>query len=159
MAFHVFNYPIPAPDPLEELNAFLQAHRVASVQHHIVTTPNGSWVVFVVETLEPTARGRGRRERSPASESVDYRKELDPDAFALFTELRATRKRLAQNQEIPVYAVFSNADLAAIARTAPRTVEELAKIEGIAARRIEKYGAQIIAVVEGTNPASSESDS
>jgi len=36
MHFRVFQYPIPAPTELSELNAWLSHHRIVQVTHHII---------------------------------------------------------------------------------------------------------------------------
>lgn len=35
MVFRVFQYPLPAPPELEDLNAWLSTHRVVVVTHHV----------------------------------------------------------------------------------------------------------------------------
>ena len=42
MPFQLFQYPIPAPTSLDDLNAFLSSHRVARVTQHLVTGSDGA---------------------------------------------------------------------------------------------------------------------
>ena len=46
---------------------------------------------------------------------VDYKEVLSPADFALFAKLRDWRKATAEQEGIPVYAVLTNEQLAAIA--------------------------------------------
>ncbi|MFT4267201.1 MAG: HRDC domain-containing protein, partial [Xenophilus sp.] len=47
---------------------------------------------------------------------------------------------------LPAYVIFHDATLAAIAQRAPASLEELQGISGIGASKLEKYGAQVLAV-------------
>ena len=46
MPFRLFQYTLPAVPDLTDLNTFLLAHRVATVQREIVTTPAGPLLLF-----------------------------------------------------------------------------------------------------------------
>jgi len=145
MRFRLFQYPLPADGELPELNVFLAAHRVATVQHHIVTTAGGPMLVFVVEaaTGAAPATGGGR---------IDYREVLSPEDFEVFRQLREARKRAAEAQGVPVYAVFSNAQLAAMAERRCATAAELAGIEGVGEGRVERFGEAVLAVLRAAVP-------
>ena len=45
---------------------------------------------------------------------IDYRQILSEEDFAVFAKLRDLRKKLAENTGVPVYAVFTNEQLAQI---------------------------------------------
>jgi DNA helicase-2/ATP-dependent DNA helicase PcrA len=84
------------------------------------------------------ARKLGRCEGCPAT--VDA---------ALFDELRAWRLARAQEAAQPAYCVFTDATLTAIAEVRPTSSAELAAIAGIGARKLERYGAEVLALVTG----------
>lgn len=148
MRFRVFQYPLPTSGALVELNSFLGAHRVASVAHHVATTAHGAMLLFVVEVADgPVPRGPG----SPAAK-VDYRETLSPDQFALFTRLRTARKSWADAEGLPVYALFTNAQLAKIAAGSFATAADLARIEGFGPARVEKYAERLLAIVNSLPP-------
>ena len=65
---------------------------------------------------------------------------LDEAAFERFTRLRAIRKQIAQDEAIPAYAVFTDEELAALAKVEELTLKEMKKVKGISARKVEKYG-------------------
>ena len=135
MNYRLFQYALPAPPELEDLNAFLASHRVASVAQEWVQGPAGPMLVFLVQTLD------GPRPATRASESrIDYRAVLDDDQFQLFSRLRDERKKIAHEEGIPVYAVFSNAQLAEIVKSKATTAEELRAIDGLGKARVERYG-------------------
>ena len=141
MPFQLFQYPLPADGTLQDLNRFLAQHRVAMVSHHVVHTPGGAMLVFVVETVGTETASGGKRGR------VDYRDILDPDDFEIFRKLREARKRLAEAEGVPVYAVFSNAQLAEIAQARCSKAADLLAIEGIGQARVDRYGETILATL------------
>lgn len=47
---------------------------------------------------------------------TDYREILSPSEFALFAKLRELRKWLAAQEGVPVYAVLTNEQMAALGR-------------------------------------------
>jgi superfamily II DNA helicase RecQ len=111
MNYRVFQYPLPAPPDLEDLNSYLSRHRVAGVTQYLAGSAGGSMLVFVVETVAPPADGQfGGRAK------IDYRAELSEEEFAVFSRLRAWRKQAADAEAVPVYTLFTNAQLAEMAR-------------------------------------------
>ncbi|MED0800628.1 DNA helicase RecQ [Bacillus safensis] len=59
---------------------------------------------------------------------------------ALFEQLRAVRMKLAREQGVPPFVVFSDQTLKEMSAVQPKTEEELLHIKGIGARKREKYG-------------------
>ena len=59
---------------------------------------------------------------------------------ALFDELRALRKRLADEQNVPAYVVFSDATLAEMAARRPATSAALLEVNGVGQAKLERYG-------------------
>jgi len=80
---------------------------------------------------------------------------LDAGAQALFDELRALRKELADAAGVPAYVVFSDASLRAMAAARPTTEDELLAVSGVGPVKIERYGAIFLAAVRGRAAAAS----
>ena len=59
---------------------------------------------------------------------------------ALFLELKALRRRIADARKMPAYIVFSDASLIAMAERVPKTVAELMAIPGVGPRKLAAYG-------------------
>jgi DNA helicase-2/ATP-dependent DNA helicase PcrA len=74
---------------------------------------------------------------------------LEGEAGELFERLRAWRSRAAQDASVPAYVVFSDATLQAIAESRPASLRELSGLPGIGARKLELYGADVLATVSG----------
>jgi ATP-dependent DNA helicase RecQ len=71
------------------------------------------------------------------------------DEAALFEALRVERTKLAREQNVPAYVIFHDATLVAMATARPRSLEALSEIPGMGRTKIERYGAQVLAVVKG----------
>jgi ATP-dependent DNA helicase RecQ len=68
---------------------------------------------------------------------------------ALFGRLRALRRRLADEQGVPAYVVFSDATLAAMAAVRPQTADELLRVSGVGRVKLARYGAAFLAALTG----------
>ena len=60
---------------------------------------------------------------------------------SLFETLRALRFRLAQEEKVPAYVVFSNAALSDMAARKPDSMEEFLQVSGVGAVKAARYGA------------------
>ncbi|MCL2002570.1 MAG: DNA helicase RecQ [Oscillospiraceae bacterium] len=58
----------------------------------------------------------------------------------LFTALKALRFKLAQEEGVPAYIVFSNANLADMARKEPKTMAEFKTVSGVGEIKAARYG-------------------
>jgi DNA helicase-2/ATP-dependent DNA helicase PcrA len=68
---------------------------------------------------------------------------------ALFDQLREWRKELAAEQSVPAYVIFTDATLTAIAETRPADRAALARISGVGAAKLEKYGEAVLELCGG----------
>jgi ATP-dependent DNA helicase RecQ len=66
---------------------------------------------------------------------------------ALFEELRALRKQMADQAGVPPFVVFSDATLVAMAAARPRDERELRQIGGVGDYKLRTYGAPFLAVI------------
>lgn len=140
MRFEVYQYRLPMEGALDDLNAALASGRVVGVSHHVVSTREGGLLVFVVEKT-------GAVSPSPADRRIDYRERLSPDDFTLYSRLRDLRKQFAERDGLPVFAVFSNSQLAEMAERRVRDESELKRIAGVGAAKVEKYGHDFLAEI------------
>ena len=134
---------VPAADPAnaqDEVNRFLSQHRVLDIKHELVRLDcGGFWSVCVlyndVPAVAKPSKGRGR---------VDYKEKLSKEDFAIYAALRELRKDAAEKQGVPPYAVFNNAQLAAMVEGRVRSVEDLGRIEGVGPSRQATYGTMFV---------------
>ena len=97
---------------------------------------------------DPKPRGRAQRERGAKAGGRAAGKPppvpLDEDATTRFMALKAWRTEVAKAHNVPAYVVFADASLAEMAREHPATLDELAGISGVGAKKLEAYGAEIL---------------
>jgi DNA helicase II / ATP-dependent DNA helicase PcrA len=65
----------------------------------------------------------------------------------LYAALVEWRRKLSKAAATPAYVVFHDATLAAIAATRPRTATELLAVAGVGPVKVERYGADVLALV------------
>ncbi len=66
----------------------------------------------------------------------------------LFAQLRTERQRLAQQEGVPPFVVFSDRTLREMALYFPDTPEEMAGISGVGDAKLEKYGDTFMTIIE-----------
>jgi DNA helicase-2/ATP-dependent DNA helicase PcrA len=69
---------------------------------------------------------------------------------ALLEALRVWRRERAAADEVPAYVVAHDTTLAEIADIRPRTLPALRRVRGMGPAKLERYGPEILAVIEGS---------
>lgn len=87
-----------------------------------------------LELRKRASSGRRQKRRAAAVEA------LAPADQALFEALRALRLRLAREQGVPPYVIFSDATLRAMAEHRPADEAALLEISGVGQQKLERYG-------------------
>jgi ATP-dependent DNA helicase RecQ len=97
---------------------------------------------------EARPRGKPVRERSArGAAGKPPPVPLDDTATARFAALKAWRAEVAREHNLPAYIVFHDATLAEMARECPGSLDTLATIGGVGAKKLEAYGEQILRVL------------
>ena len=86
-------------------------------------------------------RAKGRRK--PRVAAAEEQAGAEP---GLFERLRAWRADTARAHGVPAYVIFHDATLRDIATVRPASLEALRAISGVGARKLEAYGAAILAL-------------
>jgi len=73
----------------------------------------------------------------------------DEDAPLLST-LKAKRRALAEQQKVPAYIVFNDKTLIEMAERRPTTLDEMASIGGVGAKKLESYGQAFLSMITGS---------
>ncbi|WP_285962295.1 DNA helicase RecQ [Pseudomonas tohonis] len=63
--------------------------------------------------------------------------------------LRALRRKLAEEHSVPPYVIFPDATLLEMLRSKPGTLAEMARVSGVGARKLERYGEAFLEVLNG----------
>ncbi|MBA4071995.1 MAG: DNA helicase RecQ [Gemmatimonas sp.] len=82
-----------------------------------------------------------------AKVSSSFVADLPAESLPVFERLRAWRYDTAAEHGVPAYVIFHDATLHEIARLRPATLTELGHISGVGAKKLEAYGAEIVAMV------------
>ena len=120
----------------DELNRFLRGHRIIQTRKELAATGGSSHWAILVEYLDSPEKNTGDQQ---IKGKVDYKEILNAADFALFSKLREARKKLAEENGLPVYAVCTNEQLAEIARRRPKSLAECMQIEGIGQGKADKF--------------------
>jgi superfamily II DNA helicase RecQ len=141
MQFKFFNIPINDLEQSgEELNKFLRSHRVLEVKQKLVKSKNSTSWLFAVKFLDSQLPFSEKTR----TEKVDYREVLDEKTFAIYSRLRDFRKIIADTDGIPIYAVFTNEELANIARLPEISETSIIKVNGIGEKKTERFGKKLV---------------
>ena len=95
----------------QELNGFIASHKVVSIERKLIDQGVNSFWAICVDYLDRTPND-GISRSNVARNRVDYKAILPPEEFAVYSQLREMRKELAQTEAVPVYALFTNEQLA-----------------------------------------------
>jgi ATP-dependent DNA helicase RecQ len=90
-----------------------------------------------VSLVLPPRRERRRRGSAAAN----------PVGDQLFEALRAKRRELAQEAQVPPYVIFHDSVLREMASVRPATLTALSRISGVGARKLEAYGDAFLQVI------------
>ena len=122
----------------------------------LACTSKAAGVLFHDEKVTMPIKVYNKRKKSsansePSGETAKKRPKNQPavdNPEVLYARLRNLRARIARENAVPAYVIFSNATLQAIALAAPDTLDELREISGVGDVKLERYGAQIVSEVQ-----------
>ncbi|MDF7801696.1 DNA helicase RecQ [Pontiellaceae bacterium B1224] len=103
-------------------------------------TPKGKQILFGKKTFEVIRQKAGKRKSADRITS-DYSQKL-------FDQLRAERQRLAQEEGVPPFVIFSDRTLREMALYFPDTAEQMSGISGVGAAKLAKYGDTFMTIIE-----------
>ena len=66
---------------------------------------------------------------------------------ALFGKLRALRRQIADNRDVPAYVIFSDVSLREMARCCPTTPAEFGRIPGVGQQKLRDFGEPFTAMI------------
>jgi DNA helicase II / ATP-dependent DNA helicase PcrA len=151
------------------VNSGLLPHRLAEDEEeerrvlHVAITRGREEVVLLVDDERPSPfldelTGRAPRRR-PSSTQPGSLADASPKARKatlsagplgpVEAALRAWRLERSRADRVPAFVVLHDRTVSAIAAERPTTLRELAQIDGIGPTKLELYGEDILAVVEG----------
>lgn len=139
MQIKLFTIPLLGGGALnEDLNVFLRSKKILHIEHHLVNNEQGNFWCFCIKYIEDKTIS------DTVKTKIDYKEVLDATSFERFSNMRAIRKEISQKEAIPAYAIFTDEELASIAKIENLDAVSMQKIKGIGEKKIEKYGQYFI---------------
>lgn len=125
----------------ENLNDFLKNVDVKRLFATVVSDRLPMWSVLVFYESEEIPEKTEKN--TEAKKSI----ELSPDENNLYEKLRNWRWEKAKTEKIPSYMIVHNNSLKLIVKSRARTEEDLLEIKGIGEKIVNKYGAEILNIL------------
>ena len=88
-----------------------------------------------------------RADRRPA-----VRQLVSDEDAPMLSALKAKRRALAEAQGVPAYVVFPDRTLIEMVETRPDTLDAMAGVTGVGAKKLDRYGATFLTVLTGETP-------
>lgn len=137
MQIKIFTIPILGNDEmLQEVNNFLATNRVVEVEQACV---GERYWTFCIRYVLNDSEKNNNQWKGTVQKKIDYKTILTEDEFARFSVLRAIRKKLAEEDGIPAFAVFTDAELAGFSKLEEMSETALTKVEGVGKQRAKNY--------------------
>ena len=115
--------------------------------------------VYLTEESRPVLRGEkvvemrkdpGESKRAMTRRLRDFDTEFENEEDRdLWERLRTMRRELATSQNVPPYVIFSDRTLWEMVRFKPRTLEDMASINGVGVKKLDQYGLAFLDVMDG----------
>ena len=115
----------------------------------------GHGVLQLTEKCRPVLKGeeslelrKDQRKQSRYDRKQVPQNKLEAEDYALWNALKAKRKELADDQDLPPYVIFHDATLMEMVMYRPLSHEQFKRLNGVGQRKLDLYGDQFIAVIE-----------
>ncbi len=152
MQIKIYSIPVFGDTALEEeVNRFLRGHRVLQVERHFCDDNGGYWAIFIeYADYAPNSAPANRKDKA------DVTREMNEEEKQRFEYFRKIRRDIAQQKSIPAYMVFTDAELAILAKE-PELREDSAKsVKGVAPSRLNEYVKYFYEVKDGEESGQSD---
>ncbi len=119
--------------------------------------PERMGALRMTEAARPVLRGEAsvtlRRDTVAAAgqEGTVVRAQVAEEDLGLLNVLKALRRALAEAQSVPAYVIFQDKTLIEMAERKPASLDQMAGISGVGARKLESYGAAFLKVINGSS--------
>ena len=90
--------------------------------------------------------------RDPAARTrpaTAIRAQVDDEDAPLLSALKAKRRALAEAARVPAYVIFPDRTLIEMAQSRPQTLDDMARVNGVGAKKLESYGDAFLQVIAG----------
>jgi hypothetical protein len=121
--------------------------KVTDIAWPIEETPPGDWIVCVSRTGQPFHSDHFGviAMATPIAQLPSHvSAKCKAGVIELVSILREWRLAISKRDKVPAYVVMGNDTLEAIVDARPSTIAELSRVKGIGAKRLEKYGEDLL---------------
>jgi superfamily II DNA helicase RecQ len=132
-----------------ELQEFLQHRQALDVSEHFFVHERIPTWALLVSYRETEQAGTGARRKGPRP---DPAADLSAEDRPLYDALRHWRNERAKREGRPAYVLFTNRQMADIARRRPDGLSSLEEIPGIGEGRARDLGEEVLALVRSQPP-------
>ncbi|SHM32963.1 ATP-dependent DNA helicase RecQ [Paracoccus solventivorans] len=84
-----------------------------------------------------------------AKPAAVIRTQVSDEDAPLLSALKAKRRALAEAQRVPAYVIFPDRTLIEMAETRPQTLDDMARVSGVGAKKLDSYGEAFLSVIAG----------
>ena len=123
------------------INDFLAEYEVLHTNSQFIENNISYWSVLITYQ-EKRVKSKITKSDAPAETELSDEEEI------IFGKLKNWRSEKAKQTQLPAYVIFHNSHLVSIAKHKPNNIEDLENVTGIGKLKTEKYGAEIIGVLE-----------
>lgn len=118
--------------------------------------PERHGALHLTETAHPVLRGEEsvtlRHDTTASKPATVLRTQVSEEDEPLLSTLKAKRRALAEAARVPAYVIFPDRTLIEMTEARPRTLDEMARVGGVGAKKLESYGRDFLAVIAGEVP-------
>jgi superfamily II DNA helicase RecQ len=140
MQIKLFTIPVgDSGGALQEMNTFLRGNKILEVENNLIGNDNGAYWCFCVRYIE-----RAFPETEKDGKKVDYKKVLDEATFERFSNLREIRKKVATDEGISAFIIFTDEELVELAKLEAITEKAMLGIKGIGEKKVERFARYFI---------------
>ena len=120
--------------------------------------PERHGALRMTEAARPILRGEAEihlREDSIAQARArpEARAMVAEEDAPLLSALKAKRRELAETAHVPAYVIFTDRTLIEMAEKRPADMDAMARISGVGATKLDRYGAVFLQVITGDTPS------
>ncbi|OWU86086.1 ATP-dependent DNA helicase RecQ [Oceanicola sp. 22II-s10i] len=121
--------------------------------------PDRHGALTMTEAARPILRGEESidlrrdsidRARAKASRPA-VRTMVSEEDEPLLSALKAKRRALAEEARVPAYVIFPDRTLIEMAESRPQSLDDMARVSGVGAKKLERYGAMFLEVITGAS--------
>ncbi|WP_304618268.1 DNA helicase RecQ [Paracoccus sp. (in: a-proteobacteria)] len=115
--------------------------------------PERHGALHLTEAAHPVLRGETgvtlRQDTTRTKAANVLRAQVSEEDEPLLSALKARRRALAEAARVPAYVIFPDRTLIEMAERRPRDLDQMARIGGVGAKKLESYGQAFLEVIAG----------